>query len=126
MLGLGLSYQAADISRADNKNMAEAAAALVRGLAELKTTFGLGSAFDEIALRMAFRFAGEVLTEDQITEILARPGEGESNAEEESDDPDAGTDGRDGLAGRNGHGGDSTAAPGEIGWMFTDCPPTWR
>ena len=69
---LGIVAEFADISRSDNKELAEAARALVSALAQLKESFSLGPKFDEVALRLAFKFAGELLPEAEILEILGQ------------------------------------------------------
>lgn len=67
---LGIVAEFADISRSDNKELAEAARALVSALAQLKESLDLGAKFDEVALRLAFKFAGELLPEAEILAIL--------------------------------------------------------
>jgi hypothetical protein len=128
MLGLGLSYQAADISRADNKAMAEAAKSIVEAF---NTMAERGWITDELAVKLAFRFAGEVLSDEEIKAILSSKEYGvgskeeQPNGEEETEtDPDAGANGRDGLGRRNGHQRDSTAALSPAGWH--DLPDNWR
>jgi hypothetical protein len=64
---LGLSVEAPDISRADNKALAEAARGIVDAFSQMREH---GWITDEIAIRLAFKFAGELLSEDEVTEIL--------------------------------------------------------
>jgi hypothetical protein len=83
---LGLSYQAADISRADNKALAEAARTIVDAFATMKEQ---GWITDALAVELAFKFAGEVLSEEDIQGILGDGGSGIGDQES-------------GEAGRNG------------------------
>jgi len=87
---LGLEYQAPDISRADNKAMAEAAKTIVEAFATMRAH---GWITNELAIRLAFKFAGEVLTDEQVTEIL----EVGSNEADES----VGSGGTNGSSGRS-------------------------
>ena len=64
---LQIGAEAPDISRADNKAMADAAKTIVETFKVMKE---MGWITDEIAVRLSFKFAGEVLTEDEITNIL--------------------------------------------------------
>ena len=64
---LKLTVEVPDISRADNGAMATAAAAIVNAFTVMKAQ---GWITDEIAIRLAFKFAGEILDEETITEIL--------------------------------------------------------
>ena len=86
---LGLEYEAPDISRADNKAMAEAAKTIVEAFATMRAN---GWITDELAIRLAFKFAGEVLSDEQVTEIL----EVGSNETDES----VGSGGTNGSSGR--------------------------
>lgn len=63
-----------DISRSDNKELGEAARSIVQALGDLKHDFDLGPTFDEQAIKLAFKFAGEVLEQDEIETILAERG----------------------------------------------------
>jgi hypothetical protein len=73
---LQLVAETPDISRADNQALATAAKAIVE-------TFGMmsdrGWITDEIAVRLSFKFAGELLSEDDISLIL-EGGENERNS----------------------------------------------
>jgi hypothetical protein len=57
-----------DISRADNSALAGAAASVVGALATMKAE---GWVTDAWAVKLAFQFAGEILSEQQINSILA-------------------------------------------------------
>jgi len=59
-----------DVSREDNGALATAANTIVQAFA---TMANHGWIDDETAVRLAFKFAGEVLTDDQIQRILTRP-----------------------------------------------------
>jgi hypothetical protein len=89
---LDLEYQAPDISRADNKAMAEAAKTIVEAFATMAQH---GWITDELAVRLAFKFAGELLSDEEIAEIL----EVGSNADTESNA--GGGDGRNGKLHRS-------------------------
>jgi hypothetical protein len=56
-----------DISRADNEALASAASTMVSALATMKAN---GWVTDEWAVEMAFKFAGEALTQEEIMGIL--------------------------------------------------------
>lgn len=56
-----------DISRADNEALASSAATIVGALAQMKQH---GWVDDETAIRWAFKFAGEVLSEESIQKLL--------------------------------------------------------
>lgn len=64
---LEIEARCPDVSRADNKALADAAKAIVEAFAQMKVQ---GWITDEIAVRLAFKFAGEILPEDKIKEIL--------------------------------------------------------
>ena len=64
---LGIVAEAPDISRSDNEALAQAAATLVSALAEMRDR---GWVSDERAIRLAFKFAGEVLSDKEIQEVL--------------------------------------------------------
>lgn len=93
---LQISVEYPDISRVDNKDLATAMREMVTALGDLKHDFDLGPAFDTIAIRLAFKFAGEILGEDEIKELLA--GRGVSPP----DPPEGGEQSRQG--GLNGSG----------------------
>jgi hypothetical protein len=59
-----------DVSREDNTTLATAANTIVQAFS---TMAGHGWIDDETAVRLAFKFAGEVLTDEQIKDILAKP-----------------------------------------------------
>jgi hypothetical protein len=64
---LQLMVSTAEVARADNLALAQAARSITAALVQMK---GEGWIDDATAARMAFKFAGEVLAEDQIAAIL--------------------------------------------------------
>ena len=64
---LRLTTTVGEVARADNKSLAEAANTIVTALTQLRTQ---GWVDDETAIRMAFKFAGEQLRDDQIEALL--------------------------------------------------------
>jgi hypothetical protein len=64
---LGLKVECPDVSRTDNTALASAAKTIVEAFAVMRTN---GWITDDIAVRTAFKFAGEVLSEEQIKEVL--------------------------------------------------------
>lgn len=64
---LGLEVEAPDVSRADNGALATAAKTIVEAFAVMRSN---GWIDDEHAVRLAFKFAGEVLPEDEIKKII--------------------------------------------------------
>lgn len=79
---LGIVCKFPDISRSDNSELATAARAAVSGLAELKESLQIETPeFRAFAFRLAMKFAGEILPEDEIKSILGQPApqEKESN-----------------------------------------------
>lgn len=64
---LQIEATAPDVSRADNRALAEAARTIVEAFAEMKRQ---GWITDPLAIRLAFKFAGEVLSEETVREIL--------------------------------------------------------
>jgi len=64
---LKIEAEAPDISRADNEALAKAALTIVTAFGKMRT---FGWITDEMAVRLSFKFAGEILTEEQITDIL--------------------------------------------------------
>jgi hypothetical protein len=64
---LGLVVECPDVSREDNQALAAAAGAIVNAFAIMRAN---GWITDELAVRLAFKFAGEVLSEEQIQEVL--------------------------------------------------------
>jgi len=67
---LALQASVAETARADNLALAKAASDIVSALAEMKTH---GWIDDPTAIRLAFKFAGEVIGEDKINHILSKP-----------------------------------------------------
>jgi hypothetical protein len=65
---LQLEVHAPEVARADNESLAKAARDIVTALSELKAQ---GWITDDIAVKMAFKFAGEPLGEDEINRILS-------------------------------------------------------
>lgn len=63
----GITADLPDISREDNQSLAQAAHTIVQAFALMKQN---GWIDDRIAIATAFKFAGEILTEEQITAIL--------------------------------------------------------
>jgi len=63
----GLTIDAPDISRADNTELANAAKTIVEAFAIMKAE---GWVDDETAIRLSFKFAGEILSDEKIKEIL--------------------------------------------------------
>ena len=76
---LQIDAEAPDVSRADNKAMADAAKTIVEAFAQMKAE---GWITDELAVRLTFKFAGEILEEEEILKILELGGE----QDEEKDD----------------------------------------
>lgn len=64
---MGLVVDVPDVSRVDSQALAAAAKAVVEAFAVMKAN---GWITDELAIRLSFKFAGEVLSEEQIKEIL--------------------------------------------------------
>ena len=64
---LQLQSSVTEIARADNQALATAARDIVTALAEMRAN---GWIDDATAIRLAFKFAGETIDEDQINEIL--------------------------------------------------------
>lgn len=81
--GLRLKVTVPDIEPRDNKMMAQSAHLMVRALKDMKAE---GWITDAIAISLAFRFAGEILSEEEIQAIM------KDVAEEEVDD-DGNSDG---------------------------------
>lgn len=83
---LRLKVTVSDIEERDNKLMAQSAHLIVKALREMKAE---GWVTDEIAVSLAFKFAGEILSQEEIKRILEaapgqereREGEGEENEE---------------------------------------------
>jgi len=64
---LGLTTHTAEVARADNESLASAAHDITEALRTMKEQ---GWITDEQAVRLAFKFAGEVIGEDEVKEIL--------------------------------------------------------
>jgi hypothetical protein len=64
---LQLATSTTEVARADNQTLADAAHTIVQALATMKTA---GWIDDETAVRLAFKFAGETIGEDEIKRIL--------------------------------------------------------
>lgn len=84
MENLEIEAEAPDVSRADNKAMADAAKTIVEAFAQMKAE---GWITDELAVRLSFKFAGEVLPEKTIQGILKLGGKQD---EQEEDDETSG------------------------------------
>ncbi len=95
---LGLVAEAADISRADNQAMAQAANTIVSAFAVMAQH---GWITDELAVRLAFKFAGEILSEEQIQEILLNRDKQDGQDGQGQEEGDQGS----GSLGGNGRGG---------------------
>ncbi|PWH15547.1 MAG: hypothetical protein DDG58_10970, partial [Ardenticatenia bacterium] len=67
-----IAAETPDISREDNQSLAQAAHTIVQAFAIMKQN---GWIDDRTAITMAFKFAGEVLTEEHIHQILQKGGE---------------------------------------------------
>jgi hypothetical protein len=92
---LELEYEAPDISRADNVAMADAAKTIVEAFSTMAQH---GWITDELAIRLAFKFAGELLSDEEIEGILEVV-------------PDAGNiDDDAGSGGTNGNGANGTGS----------------
>jgi len=65
-----LTLTVPDISPADNVALASAASSLAAAVASIANTVGQGEAFRRVALRMFAKFAGEQLTDEEISLIL--------------------------------------------------------
>lgn len=84
---LKLEAETPDISRADNTALAGAASTIVNAFAVMKSQ---GWITDELAIRLAFKFAGEVLEESEIQAILNAPKEPEEDPEDDDEGQDGG------------------------------------
>lgn len=67
LIDLGITASAPDVSRADNQSLATAARTAVEAFSVMK---GEGWIDDDTAVRLSFKFAGEILPEDKILGIL--------------------------------------------------------
>jgi predicted transcriptional regulator len=79
---LRLKVTVTDIEERDNKVMAESAKTIVEALSAMKAQ---GWVTDEIAISLAFKFAGEILSQEEIKRILEKAPEQESAGEEEEE-----------------------------------------
>lgn len=80
---LQLSTSTTEVARADNKTLAEAARAMVQALRDMREA---GWIDDTTAIRLAFKFAGETIGEDEIKRILAQA-QDQSNATDTQSSP---------------------------------------
>ena len=64
---LQLVIEAPDVSRADNKTLADAAKVIVETFSMMREN---GWITDELAIQLAFKFAGELLEKEQVDQIL--------------------------------------------------------
>ena len=82
---LQITAEVPDVSRADNKVLADSAKTIVEAFATMK---GQGWIDDETAIRLSFKFAGEILPEAKIKELLENAeSEAESEVENEATEP---------------------------------------
>lgn len=72
---LRLKVTVTDIEERDNKVMAESAKTIVEALATMKAQ---GWVTDELAISLAFKFAGEILSQEEIKRILEKAPEQKS------------------------------------------------
>lgn len=71
---LGIVVKFPDISRSDNSELATAAKEAVASLAELQSSLRIETPeFRQFAFRLALKFAGEILSEEEIKTILGQP-----------------------------------------------------
>lgn len=71
---LKITAQFPDISRGDNRDLAEAARSAVSGLTELQEALRIDTPEYRIfAFRLALKFAGEILPDDEIEKLLGTP-----------------------------------------------------
>jgi len=76
-LDLQLVTSTTEVARADNEGLAKAALAIIQALTAMKTA---GWIDDKTAIRLAFKFAGETIGEDEIKHILSQAQENQSDA----------------------------------------------
>ncbi len=69
---LQLTVATSEVARADNLALAQAASQIVTAFA---TMANLGWIDDQTAIRLSFKFAGEVISEEEIAEIIDRRGD---------------------------------------------------
>lgn len=111
-LGIGCKFP--DISRSDNKDLAVAAKDAVVGLRDLGLALGLDSsnqAWREFAFKLALKFAGEILSAEEIKAILGNEAKAKAKAEEKSPKEKE----SNGPNGNHNGTGLYTAAAGEAG-----------
>jgi len=90
---LRLAFRVADVSESDNAALAAAAKDIVAAFAEMRK---FGWITDELAVGLCFKFFGEILSQEEIDEILdwaaendliyEEEGEGEDDQEDEEDE----------------------------------------
>jgi hypothetical protein len=78
-----------DISVEDNQKLAQAAMQLASGLNSVAQLVGSGDAFRRLALRMFVKFAGEQISERELTELLAAAPPATAAHEERNQDEEA-------------------------------------
>ena len=81
---LQLQSSVTEIARADNQALATAARDIVSALAEMRAN---GWIDDATAIRLAFKFAGETIDQDQINEILENTPDALPNEEPQEEQP---------------------------------------
>jgi hypothetical protein len=64
---------ASDLSRSDNESLASAAKDITQAFGSLASQLHVNEAYSRHALRLAFKFAGEPISESEIDEILSTP-----------------------------------------------------
>ena len=64
---------ASDLSRSDNESLASAAKDITQAFGSLASQLNVNEAYSRHALRLAFKFAGEPISESEIDEILSTP-----------------------------------------------------
>lgn len=80
---LKLEESVTEVARADNAGLAAAAKDIVTALAVMKAQSWID---DATAIRLAFKFAGEVIGEDEINHILSQPPPDSSTEQEQAPD----------------------------------------
>jgi hypothetical protein len=109
---MGLIVDVPDVSRKDNQALASAAASIVNAFATMRAN---GWITDELAVRLAFKFAGEVLSEEQIREVLDHAKEQNPNrpADQGGGSGDGGGASQDGGGGAGAGGADPDSNPSD-------------
>jgi hypothetical protein len=79
---LQLEAHAPEVARADNESLAKAAADIVAALREMRE---VGWITDDLAVKMAFKFAGEPIGEEEIKRILSQPKPQQEQQEEQQE-----------------------------------------